>query len=165
MTNITIISGGQSGVDRGALEAAVAAAVAYGGWCPLDGWAEDAPAAPGVRGRYPHLEETPSREPRQRTAWNVRDSDAVLALVDRRGLAVSAGTRLAIELAADYGKPCLCLDLEVPASLPRATAWLDALPRQLRLNVVGPRESEAPGIGAATRRFVAELLVWCASRT
>ena len=164
MTDVTIISGGQSGVDRGALEAAIAAGAAYGGWCPLGGWAEDVPEAPGVRARYPRLEETPTRDPSERTKWNVRDSDAVLALVDRRGLGVSAGTRLAIELAAHYGKPCLCLDLDEQASLRRAKEWLGTLPLQLRLNIVGPRESEAPGICEASRCFVANLLLSCAAR-
>lgn len=71
-----IISGGQSGVDRGALEAAVESSVVYGGWCPAGGWAEDAPTSPGVRAHFPDLIETPERDPRQRTEWNVRDSDA-----------------------------------------------------------------------------------------
>ena len=115
--------------------------------------------APGVRARYPQLSETPLRDPRQRTEWNVRDSDAVLALVDRRGMAVSAGTRLAISLAEAYGMPCLCLDIEDPRSVRRAATWLGTLPSQLRLNVVGPRESEAPGICGATHSFVLDLLV------
>jgi hypothetical protein len=60
---------------------------------------------PGVVAKYPRLRETPSGDPRQRTAWNVRDGDAVLAL--RRGPAILAGTDLAVALATQCGKPCL----------------------------------------------------------
>jgi hypothetical protein len=131
---IVIISGGQSGVDRGALDAVVAASVAYGGWCPLDGWAEDAPEAPGVRARYPLLDETPTRDPSQRTEWNIRDSDAVLALVDRQGLAVSGGTCLAIQLAAKYGKPSLCVVCASISMTPRACARPQSGSALCRLN-------------------------------
>ena len=70
-----VVSGGQSGVDRAALDAARAAGLACGGWCPRDRWAEDGPIAAS----YP-LTETPQRDPAQRTAWNVRDADATLVL-------------------------------------------------------------------------------------
>ena len=70
-----IISGGQTGVDRAALDAALAAGIAVGGWCPKGRLAEDGP----LPDHYP-LEETPSRRYRQRTQWNVRDSDGTLVL-------------------------------------------------------------------------------------
>jgi putative molybdenum carrier protein len=151
-----ILSGGQTGVDRGALDAAIASHIDYGGWCPKGGWAEDAPTPPGLLGKYPHLRETPSGDPRQRTAWNVRDADAVLAL--RRGPAISAGTDLAVALATQCGKPWLCLDLDNPASLGRALAWLSMEPPLRALNIVGPRESETPGIYTVSRRFIVDLL-------
>jgi hypothetical protein len=69
-----IVSGGQSGVDRAALDVAIARGIPYGGWCPKGGWAEDMPAPPGLLAHYPHLRETPSADPAERTAWNVRDS-------------------------------------------------------------------------------------------
>ena len=43
-----VTSGGQSGVDRAALDAAIACGIDYGGWCPRGGWAEDFPSPPGV---------------------------------------------------------------------------------------------------------------------
>jgi hypothetical protein len=79
---MTIRSGGQTGVDRAALQVAVALGIPYGGWCPRGGWAEDSPTPPGVRAHFPILVETPSPDPRQRTAWNVRDSDATMLIVD-----------------------------------------------------------------------------------
>jgi hypothetical protein len=73
--NLRIVSGGQTGVDRAALDVAVALGMPYCGWCPRGGWAEDMPEPPGVLARYPRLEETPSEDPAQRTRWNVRDSE------------------------------------------------------------------------------------------
>ena len=81
-----IISGGQTGVDRAALDAAIERGLSWGGWCPKGGWAEDFPDPPGLLAKYPRLKETPLPHPLQRTEWNVRDSDAALIIVDARGL-------------------------------------------------------------------------------
>ena len=64
-----IVCGGQSGVDRAALDAAIAAGVPHGGWCPAGGWAEDFPDPPGLRAAYPALRPTPSADPAERTDW------------------------------------------------------------------------------------------------
>jgi hypothetical protein len=160
---LTIISGGQSGVDRAALDAAIARGIAYGGWCPHGGWAEDLPEAPGLLPKYPLLRETPSREPAQRTEWNVRDSDACLIVVDAGGVAASQGTALAERLAAQYGKPLLVVDVSAPDAVKRACAWLDALlaahkgEAPFKLAVGGPRESEAPGIYGKARAVLGEV--------
>ena len=71
-----LLSGGQSGVDRAVLDVALARGIAYGGWCPKGGWAEDCPTPPGLLTKYPRLKETPLADPAQRTEWNVRDADA-----------------------------------------------------------------------------------------
>src|SRR3984893_7494400 len=68
-----IRSGGQTGVDRAALDAALLTGRPYEGWCPKGGWAEDFLRPPGLLTIYPHLMETPSESPEQRTEWNVRD--------------------------------------------------------------------------------------------
>ncbi|MEZ5786081.1 MAG: putative molybdenum carrier protein [Xanthobacteraceae bacterium] len=161
---LTIISGGQSGVDRAALDVAIARGIPYGGWCPEGGWAEDFSDPPGVLAHYPLLQETPSAEPAQRTAWNVRDSDACLILVDADGLAVSQGTALTGELAVRYGKPLLVIDVSASDAATRATTWLAALPAAhasdtpFRLAIGGPRESEAPGIYGKARRVLGEVV-------
>jgi len=89
---LTVISGGQTGPDRAALEAAVVTGMTYGGWCPKGGWAEDMPEPPGVLALYPGLRATPSAVPEQRTDWNVRDCDALLVLAGEGGVDVSPGT-------------------------------------------------------------------------
>ncbi len=80
-----IISGGQSGVDRAVLDVAVERDIAYAGWCPKGGWAEDLPNPPGLLATYPQLKETPLADPAQRTEWNVRDADACMIVVDADG--------------------------------------------------------------------------------
>lgn len=153
-----IVSGGQSGVDRAALDAAIARGLSYGGWCPRGGWAEDLPEPPGLLAKYPELKETPSAEPAQRTEWNVRDSDAVLILVDAAGPAVSPGTQLAGRLIEKYPRPVLMLDPTKPESAARLYDWLAAQRARFGqgfvLSIGGPRESEAPGIYAHALAFL-----------
>lgn len=145
---LRIVSGGQSGVDRAALDVALELGVPCGGWCPAGRAAEDGP----IPSRYP-LRETPSAEPAQRTEWNVRDSDATLVLC--RG-EPAGGTSLAVECARRAGRPFLLVD---PATdLPSAVAaWIED-GGFAELNVAGPRESEAPGTYAGARTFLTEAL-------
>jgi putative molybdenum carrier protein len=98
-----IFSGGQTGVDRAALDVAIERGLPWGGWCPKGGWAEDFPGAPGLLSKYPHLRETPLAHPRQRTEWNVRDCDAALIVVDGLGVAISIGTRRGQQWAQQHG--------------------------------------------------------------
>jgi hypothetical protein len=157
-----IISGGQSGVDRAALDAAIKLGIDYGGWCPQGGWAEDFPEPPGVLAKYARLQETPSADPAQRTEWNVRDAAATLIIVETGGLAVSRGTMLAGELAGKYRKPLLVIDLGAADRLERTAAWLrtliEAHGRDLSLGIGGPRESEAAGIYARARSLIEDVL-------
>jgi Circularly permutated YpsA SLOG family len=157
-----VLSGGQSGVDRAALDVAIATGIDYGGWCPQGGWAEDFPQAPGVLAKYPKLKETPSADPAQRTEWNVRDADACLIIVDAGGLEVSRGTALARDLTHHYRKPLFMADLSAPDILRDAALWLRVQQArhgaELKLAIGGPRESEAPGIYAQAVRFIAALI-------
>lgn len=152
-----VVSGGQTGADRAALDAAVAAGVPYAGWCPAGGLAEDLPEPPGLLGRYPGLQETPSPDPAERTRLNVRDSDAVLVV--RAPEAESPGTDLTVATAAGLGRHCLVTDGRAPGVV---RTWLeglaDELGRPLVLDVAGPRESEQPGVYEVTRALLDRLL-------
>ncbi len=156
MTKIAarIVSGGQSGVDRAALDFALRSGFAYGGWCPRDGWAEDFPEPPGVRAKYPRLAPTPSADPDQRSLWNVRDSDATLIIT--AGLSRSKGSAFTLSSAIALGKPHLVVDPRAPEAA-LAREWLERT-RPQTLNVAGPRESESPGIYAAASALMEILL-------
>jgi hypothetical protein len=157
-----IISGGQTGVDRAALDLAIELKMDWGGWCPKGGWAEDYPTPPGLLAAYPHLRETPDPHPLQRTEWNVRDSDAGLIIVDRQGVQASIGTQRANEWARQHGKPELVVDVTDPKAAERAKIWLEAQRKRfgphMTLSVGGPRESEAPGIYQRARVLLGKLL-------
>jgi hypothetical protein len=144
-----IVSGGQTGVDRAALDVALALGVRCGGWCPKGRWAEDGPLDP----RYP-LRETASADPAARTRRNAREAEATLVLC--RG-APSGGTALAIAAAERAGRPVLTLDLRDGPNPGAARAWLREHPVRT-LNIAGPRESEAPGIYAEASDFLRRLL-------
>ena len=118
-----IVSGGQTGVDRAALDAAIELGIEYGGWCPKGGWAEDHAIPPGVLELYPKLTATPLAEPEQRTEWNVRDSDATLILIRGSGLVNSPGTKLTAVIAEKLGRNYLLLDLQKPERLHEARSW------------------------------------------
>ncbi|BAQ17295.1 YpsA SLOG family protein [Methyloceanibacter caenitepidi] len=145
---VTVISGGQTGPDRAALEAAIATGTPYGGWCPKGGWAEDMPEPPGLLALYPNLRETPSDKPEQRTDWNVRDSDALLVLVGREGLGVSTGTERAVRHAVSSGKPVCVASVAEQEAGDRVRAFLRPFTGK-PVCIAGPRESESPGLQAA----------------
>ena len=147
--SLRIVSGGQTGVDRAALDAALATGIKIGGWCPAGRWAEDGP----IPARYP-LRETASSDPAERTRLNVRDSDATLILTIRppRG-----GTALTVELANALRRPHQLVDLDTSTSAAQIADWVRQLDVQV-LNVAGPRESEVPGIYGRALELVATLL-------
>lgn len=148
-----IRSGGQTGADRGALDAARAAGVPICGWCPKGGWSEDYPEPPGLLASYPELQETPSADPIQRTEWNVRDSDATL-IVCPGGLDVSPGTAATARFAERYRKPLCVVEDANEESLEKVRTWLATLDTPIELNVAGPRESESPGTYECTLNLV-----------
>ena len=145
---LTVISGGQTGADRAALEAATATGTPYGGWCPKGGWAEDMPEPPGILALYPRLRETPSKEPAQRTDWNVRDSEALLVFVGQGGIDASKGTQRAVQYAEGLGRPVAIvsvLDHDIERRVGRFLETFDNVP----ICIAGPRESESPGLQRA----------------
>jgi len=140
-----IVSGGQSGVDRAALDAALDLGIPCGGWCPRNRLAEDG----RIEERYP-LTETASDKTAQRTEWNVRDSDGTLVLT--RG-EPSGGTALTIRLAGRLGRPFLVVDLAEGGDAGKAGEWIRRNRIEV-LNVAGPRESKAPGIHGEATAFL-----------
>lgn len=151
-----IISGGQSGVDRAALDVATKRGIPYRGFVPKGGWAEDFPDSPGLLARYPALVETDSPDPKVRTEENVRAAD--VTLVVRVGTVVSPGTDYTLEMAARHGKPCFVIDAPDPGSLAEVAEALKNSPGEISLNVAGPRESETQGSYQTARRILDELL-------
>lgn len=146
---LKVVSGGQTGVDRAALDAALALSQPCGGWCPRGRRAEDGP----IDERYP-LEETPSDDYAERTEWNVRDSDGTLVLTRGRP---SGGTAFTIAVARRLRRPLLVLDLAAAPAPAEAWRFVEQLGLRV-LNVAGPRESQRPGIGGEARAFVEALL-------
>ncbi len=141
---LCIISGGQTGADRAALDFALRHGIAHGGWCPLGRKAEDGPICSVYQ-----LQETTSRRYDQRTRWNVRDSDATLLLTISSEL--SGGTGLTSQIADRTSKPWLHLSRDTCSSISEASQQLRDFLRQhevKRLNIAGPRASQEPEIAS-----------------
>jgi hypothetical protein len=143
-----VVSGGQTGVDRAALDAALKTGIPCGGWCPKGRTAEDG----RLPSRYP-LRETPSDSYAQRTEWNVRDSDGTLILM--RGV-VEGGTALTEKCAGKLGRPCLLVNLAEGAAPELISDWLRE-DRICVLNVAGPRESGCLGIYREALDFLSHV--------
>lgn len=156
---ITIISGGQTGADRAALDFAMEHGIPHGGWCPRGRLAEDGAIPP----RY-QLQETPSPKYSQRTEWNIRDSDATVIFTVAPY--AEGGTLLTVELAQRLEKPWLYMPrdatvatvggatadsggtrpiLSLADQAARLRAFL-ARHKVRRLNIAGPRASQEPEI-------------------
>jgi hypothetical protein len=149
---IRIISGGQTGVDRAALDFAIAHGIEHGGWCPRGRAAEDGI----IPARY-QLQETESADPAQRTDHNVRDSDATL-LITRDGK-LSGGTLFTQRCAEKYGKWFLIVCEQ--DDLAQSSAILRAFIKEHDvniLNVAGPRESQAQGLSSFVQKLLSLVL-------
>lgn len=144
-----IVTGGQTGVDRAALDVALTLGIRCGGWCPAGRLAEDGVIAPS----YP-LQETPFAEYETRTFLNVRDSDGTLVLTF--GIPAD-GTAYTIECASKLGKPCLVIDLEQKDAQEPVRIWLDEHHITV-LNIAGPRASKVPRAYEGALRFLFKLL-------
>ncbi|MBT5050157.1 MAG: molybdenum cofactor carrier [Rhodospirillaceae bacterium] len=156
MISLRIISGGQTGVDRAALDAALALGIDCGGWCPKGRRAEDG----RIADHYP-LQETESRDYARRTKANVQDSEGTLIILNDREATVSGGTRLTVKQAEK--SDCALLVINVASD---ATAAVHAIQtvdwiieNQITvLNVAGPRESGSPGIYDAAYNLMTRIL-------
>jgi len=138
-----IISGGQTGADRAALDFAIRHGIPHGGWCPHGRLAEDG----AIDFRY-RLRETPSAGYEQRTEWNVRDSDGTVIFSIAEQLV--AGSKLTEELASRHGKPCLHMARGFASHPAQLLHQFIAGHRIQVLNVAGPRVSTEPDIAIFT---------------
>jgi hypothetical protein len=160
-----IVSGGQTGADRGGLDAAIYAGVPHGGWCPKGRKAEDG----GIPAKY-MLKEMKSADYVKRTEANVIDSDATLLITFGR---LSGGSLRTLEFCRKHGRPYHHVNLAV-TPVDRAVLdvcnWLNGdpdlneyedydaePPAQCVLNVAGSRESKADGIQHETARLVVDV--------
>lgn len=145
-----IVSGGQTGVDRAALDVAIFLELEHGGWCPLGRRAED-----GVIPLCYRLRETDSPDYGSRTEANVIHSDGTLVLHDGP---LTGGTALTAAIAQRHHRPLLLVDLKNERPTPaEVQAWL-VRTRIETLNVAGPRESTRPGIGRLAEQFLVRVL-------
>ena len=144
-----IISGGQTGVDRAALDVALELGIDCGGWCPKGRRAVDGV----IPEKYP-LTETAAAAYNERTLLNVRDSDGTLIL--NQG-ALQGGTAYTVAVAQRLSRPCLLVDLGDRFDAKGIADWI-ANERIRILNVAGPREEKCPGIRDAAAARLRELL-------
>ncbi|MCD6429965.1 MAG: putative molybdenum carrier protein [Deltaproteobacteria bacterium] len=144
-----IVSGGQTGVDRAALDVAMELNIPVGGWCPKGRNAEDGP----IDAKYP-LKETNSSDYEIRTMFNARDSNGTLILSKGKP---SGGTALTIKFAKGFDKSYLVIDLDQNYDLESVKVWLFEHCIDV-LNVAGPRASKFPGMYDQAKRFLEGLL-------
>lgn len=149
-----IVSGGQTGADRAALDAAIEAGIETGGFVPRGLMAEDGP----IPDRYPGLIETGTGDPAERTRLNVINSDGTLVFTHGK---VLGGTALTVKYAGEHLKPCLHIDF-LNAGLPDTglvKEWLSSNHIEV-LNIAGPRDSEDPFIYERTFKLLSALFGW-----
>jgi hypothetical protein len=148
-----IISGGQTGVDRAALDVAMRLGIAHGGWVPQGRLAED-----GTLPSYYQLQEMPTEDYAARTEKNVLDSDGTLLISRGRP---TGGTDYTRKMALKHGKQLLHIDLSLGQRLSDAgsliASWVE-MNRIETLNVAGPRESNDPDIYMDTINIISHAL-------
>lgn len=147
-----IISGGQTGVDRGALDACLDYSFRCGGWCPKGRLAED-----GVIDKKYPLRETEEDEYSFRTIKNVEEADGTLIIAPEN---ISGGTLLTHQIAKKKNKPVLLITADPPDNTLKEAAIVDWLVKHSieTLNVAGPRESQWPGAYSKSKQLISQLL-------
>lgn len=151
LKNITICSGGQSGVDRAALDFAIQNNIECGGWCPKGRLAEDGIIADS----YP-LEETQSSNTEERTKLNIIDSDGTLILFEN---IIDSGTQLTLDIIRKLNKPSIIIKLPVDNSYNNQHFYNWLIKNRITvLNIAGPRESSNPGIYNMALSFFENLI-------
>ncbi|MFO7821052.1 MAG: putative molybdenum carrier protein [Lentisphaeria bacterium] len=163
LSTIKIVSGGQTGADRAALDVARENNIPHGGWCPKGRWAEDG-ALPSVY----NLTETATRRVIVRTRQNVIDSDATVVFTFGPP---GGGSRATLAIAEELKRPCFHADLsrpDEPALVHEMKAWVTSIQERrsqavtphnpLVLNIAGSRESTAPGIYQRVKKMLSDMI-------
>jgi hypothetical protein len=143
-----VISGGQTGVDRAGLDAAIGTGIPIGGYCPAGRRADDGT----IPSKYP-LVETASREYPVRTRINVEEADGTLIIISGSS---DRGTQLTASISKQKRKPLLIIDLENVPEESTAINWIQINNIQI-LNIAGPRESSSPGIYWSAMNYLRQL--------
>ncbi len=136
-----LVSGGQTGADRAALDAAISLGLPHGGWCPKGRRAED-----GTIPTCYDLTETPGVSYPVRTEWNVRDSDGTVVFT--LGKLATGGSRKTIAIAKRLRKPRLHISRDGGDGACALLRDFIASHGIRVLNIAGSREGKEPGIGA-----------------
>jgi len=147
---IKVVSGGQTGVDRAALDVALENDIACGGWCPKGRSAEDGV----IDAKYPVVE-VESSNPNVRTEANVRDSDGTLILAWGN---LMGGTLKTAAIATRLRKPLFTAQMAEGPKLEEVEEWATRLNIKV-LNVAGPRASEVATAYDEAKKFLFDLLV------
>jgi uncharacterized phage-like protein YoqJ len=152
-----IVTGGQTGVDRSALDVAIQLNYEYGGWCPRGRKAEDGIIDPI---KYSNLQETSTDRYQQRTEFNVRDSDGTLIIINGDEETMGRGSKLTMDMTKKYKKPLFILNLKdnnENLNEIKIIQWISMNNIQT-LNIAGPREETTPGIYQLTQIFLTNFL-------
>ena len=148
-----IISGGQTGADRAALDVAIKLKIPHGGWVPKGRLAEDGP----IPSKY-KLQEMPTRGYQKRTEQNVIDSDGTLIISHGR---LTGGSAYTVKMANKHSKPWLHIDLQKTKGFDASFViygWIHD--NQIEyLNVAGPRASKDPKIYSRVKNILEEVLL------
>lgn len=146
-----IISGGQTGVDRAALDVAMELGIPHGGWCPRGRIAEDG----RISDKY-QLREMASPDYVERTRKNVLEADGTLILYNGK---LEGGTFLTAAYAEKVGRPCLKIRLSNPGGFGRLYDWV--LRHKISiLNIAGPRSSKEPTIYQKATNYLHKALAY-----
>jgi len=147
---LKIISGGQTGVDRAALDFALNNGLNCGGWCPLGRKSEDGI----ISEKYPLLE-TKTSKYSERTKLNVQTSDGTLLIFDK---IFDKGSTLTKNLAVEYLKSLFLYDLSANIEISEIKKWMHSNKINV-LNIAGPRESNSIGIYLKTYKLLSEIFI------
>ena len=152
INEISLVSGGQTGADRAAVDLAIDKKLKWGGWVPAGRRAEDGT----IDSSYSSFKESSSSKYADRTRLNVRDSDATVIFAHGE---LIGGTALTAQYATELGRPLLTVDLDahrISEAASRTAGFIRENKVRI-LNVAGPRASEDPDVYEAVYRILTSV--------